>query len=62
MTCGVRFKRFGLAPRPPEKIKALQQDNFSITDATLTWFSYEINGNYLIDPLTGHGIIRNLLL
>jgi len=45
-----QFSQVGMAPRPLEKIKALQEDNFSMTDATLTWFPYEINGIYLIDP------------
>ena len=57
-----QFSQVGMAPRPLEKIKALQEDNFSMTDATLTWFPYEINGIYLIDPFTGHRLMRNLLL
>jgi len=57
-----QFSQVGLAPRPLEKISALQQEDFSMTDATLTWFPYEINGNYLIDPFTGHRLTRNLLL
>ncbi len=57
-----QFSQVGMAPRPQEKIKALQEDNFSMTDATLTWFPYEINGIYLIDPFTGHRLMRNLLL
>jgi len=57
-----QFSQVGMAPRPLEKIKALQEDNYSMTDATLTWFPYEINGIYLIDPFTGHRLMRNLLL
>ncbi len=57
-----QFSQVGMAPRPLEKINALQEDNFSMTDATLTWFPYEINGIYLIDPFTGHRLMRNLLL
>jgi len=57
-----QFSQVGLAPRPLETIKALQEDNFSMTGATLTWFPYEIKGDYLIDPFTGHRLSQNLLL
>ncbi len=56
-----QFSQVGMAPRPLEKIKAIQENNFSMTDATLTWFPYEVNGNYLIDPFTGHRLTKNLL-
>ena len=35
-----QFSQVGMAPRPLEKIKAIQENNFSMTDATLTWFPY----------------------
>ncbi|NIO10281.1 MAG: hypothetical protein GTO40_20665 [Deltaproteobacteria bacterium] len=57
-----QFSQVGMAPCPLEQIKAIQGEKSSFSNATLTWFPYKINGNHLIDPFTGHRLMRNLLI
>jgi LSD1 subclass zinc finger protein len=57
-----QFIHVGLAPKRLEVINLLQEERFSVTDSTLTWFPFKIQGNSLLDPFTGLSLPQHLLL
>lgn len=52
----------GLKAKQPDSVKSLRGERLSFKDAKLTWFPFAVNGPSLIEPFTGFGISRNLLL
>jgi hypothetical protein len=57
-----KFVRLSLKAERLGKQKAFQEDKLSITDSNLTWFPFKVEGQSLVDPLTGLSLFQNLLL
>lgn len=55
-----RFTWAGL--QGPKEMKTLEEKPFSVSDATLTWFPFQIEGNGLRDPFTGMNLPQNLFV
>jgi len=56
-----QLTQVGLASKPLERIKALKDKELSVSGATLTWFPFEVQGAYLLDPFTGYSLFQGLL-
>jgi hypothetical protein len=57
-----KFIHLSLKSERLGKQKAFQEDKLSITEANLTWFPFEVQGQSLTDPVTGLSLFQNLLL
>jgi hypothetical protein len=57
-----RFIAAGSRTQNPEELRALQNEQISISTATLTWFPFRDQGYSLVEPFTQTSIPRQLLL
>jgi hypothetical protein len=57
-----QFVSVGLRAKNPEELSAMQDEQFPISSATLTWFPFSDQGYSLVEPFTKTSLLRHLLL
>ena len=57
-----QLTQVALARKPLERIQSLKDHELPVNGSMLTWFPFDIQGAYLVDPMTGFSLSRSLLL
>ncbi len=57
-----QFIHVGLESKRSGKIKAFDEEKFSVTNTNLAWFPFKVQGQSLTDPFTSQSLFQNLLL
>jgi DNA-directed RNA polymerase subunit RPC12/RpoP len=57
-----QFVSVGLRAKNPEELSAMQDEQFPISSATLTWFPFSDQGYSLVEPFTKTSLLPHLLL